>query len=93
MHRRSAERRRTRALMQTVSCAAMVFANIAISLLMASGFMASSITGIELTGCVQAGLLYALTFGLVGACVALDLRLRKQRRRLYRMLLCADNEK
>ena len=88
IHRRAARRRRTRAAVQATSCVAMLMANMAITMLMAGGFMA----GGGGTSCVHAGVLYMTTFVMVALSVALDLKARKQRRRLYRLMLCLDAE-
>ena len=91
MHQRAAQRASTRATNTLASAAAMFAANVAITMLMAGGFMAGGSGHGGLMSCVHAGMFYVITFVLVAASVVLDLRARKQRRRLYRMLLCIDN--
>lgn len=93
IHRRAARRRRTVAALQACGCVAMLMANCAITMLVAGGFTAGRADAKSMVSCVNAVMLYVVTFAMVALSVVLDFKLRKQRRRLYRLLLCLDADR
>ena len=90
LHRAAKKSRRASLVVRVASGASMAVINVAISMLMMGGF-ASAYGAAAMTHGVLACALYGATLGLIALSIALDLSARKDRRRLFQMLLCLDN--
>ena len=89
LHRAAKQSRRASLVVRVASAASMAVINVAISMLMMGGF-AAAYGAAAMTHGVLACSLYGVTFGLIGLAIALDLAARKDRQRLFQMLLCLE---